>query len=171
MILPSILILIGAFDVKKRSEAFFSTMSLKSGRVFSTKLRPVAAPPVASLSTLSPPGFVVSRSVDDMDLLLFLEDLERTRLVEVRLVRALALELDAQADLVLRVGVAERLLVGDDTGLVQLVERLVEGLHAEPVRLGHDFLDGRNFAAEDQVGDQRRVEHDLHRGDAALAGF
>jgi len=36
-----------------------------------------------SLRTLSPPGFVVSRSVDDMFLFLFLEDLERARLVEV----------------------------------------------------------------------------------------
>ena len=33
-ICPSILILIGALEVKNRSEAFFSTMSLKSGLVF-----------------------------------------------------------------------------------------------------------------------------------------
>ena len=32
---PSILILMGAFEVKKRSEAFFSTISLKSGLVLS----------------------------------------------------------------------------------------------------------------------------------------
>ncbi len=35
-ILPSILILTGALQVKKRSDAFFSTMSLNSGLVFIT---------------------------------------------------------------------------------------------------------------------------------------
>jgi len=44
------------------------------------------------------------------------------------LVLAFALELDAQPQLVLRVGVAQRILVGDRAGLVQLVQRLVEGL-------------------------------------------
>src|SRR5690348_12003419 len=44
---------------------------------------------------------------------------------------ALALKLDAQAQLVLGVGVADRLLVADVTRLVVVEQRLVEGLHAK----------------------------------------
>ena len=40
---PSILILMGALQVKNRSEAFFSTISLKSGLVLSCGCGPVAA--------------------------------------------------------------------------------------------------------------------------------
>src|SRR3546814_7870142 len=40
-------------------------------------------------------------------------------------------ELDAQAHLVGRVGVAQRVLVGDLAGLVELEQALVEGLHAQ----------------------------------------
>src|SRR5512145_2304990 len=137
MIWPSILILIGACEVKNRSDAFFSTISLNSGRVFSTKLRAVPAPEVESLSTRSVAGLVLSVSVAAMAavLFLFLDDLQGAGLIEVRLVGALALELDAQPDLVLRIGIAQRLLVGDHARLVQLEQRLVEGLHAEPRRL------------------------------------
>jgi len=63
MMRPSILILIGELDVKKRSEAFFSTMSLNNGRVFSTKLRFAPAPDVESLSAGSSEVLPSSRSV------------------------------------------------------------------------------------------------------------
>ena len=53
--------------------------------------------------------------------------------------------------------------------LVQVEQRLVEGLHAELARALHQLLDLGDLALEDQVGDQRRVQQDLHRGDAALA--
>ena len=46
---------------------------------------------------------------------------------------------------------------------------LVEGLHAELAALLHDLLDRPDLALEDQVGDQRGVQHDLHRGHAPLA--
>ena len=39
---------------------------------------------------------------------------------------------------------------------------LVEGLHALFPTLGHDFLDLVDFALEDEIGNQWRVEHDLH---------
>src|SRR6185436_6094867 len=48
---PSILILIGAYDVKNRSDARLSTISLNSGLVLRTTCR--SSPP-SSLSTTSP---------------------------------------------------------------------------------------------------------------------
>ena len=45
---------------------------------------------------------------------------------------------------------------------------LVEGLHAEFARFGHDFFDFVHRAFENQVGDEGRVEHDFHGGDAAF---
>src|SRR5882757_8729975 len=48
---PSILILMGAFEVKNRSEAFFSTISLNSGLVLS-----VGWPPALKAS----PGVIVT---------------------------------------------------------------------------------------------------------------
>ena len=56
---------------------------------------------------------------------------------------SLPLQLDVQAHLVGRVGEAQRVLVADAAGLVQVEQRLVEGLHAELARLLHDFLDAR----------------------------
>src|SRR5512138_2016929 len=100
MILPSILILIGELDVKKRSEAFFSTISRNSGFVLSTKLRVVSVPTPSdeSPTTRSWGGAVPSVSIVDAmaGLLLFLEDLQRARLVAGIGVLALALELDPQ---------------------------------------------------------------------------
>src|SRR5579883_1474324 len=97
-------------------------------------------------------------------------DLERAAVID-GLVLALAFQLDAQAQLVLRVGVAQRVLVGDEARLVELEERLVEGLHAEPRGARHDVLDLRHLAFEDQVLDERRVQHDLHGGDAPRAAL
>ena len=54
----------------------------------------------------------------------FVDHAQRAAVVEI-LHFALALELDLEAQLVLRVGVAQRILVGDVTGFVQIVERLV----------------------------------------------
>src|SRR4026207_2080682 len=92
----------------------------------------------------------------------FFDYLQLACLVEIRFVGPLALELDPQTDLVLGIGVPQRLLVRNRASLEQIVQRLVKRLHAEAVRLRHDLLDRGHFAAEDQVGDERRVEHDLH---------
>src|SRR5690606_1277453 len=78
-------------------------------------------------------------------------------------------ELDAQAHLVLRVGVAQRVLVGDLAGLVQLEQALVEGLHAQVGRFLHDLLELVDLAVADVVLHQRRAQQDLHRHAAALA--
>ena len=43
----------------------------------------------------------------------------------------LAVQLDLQAQVVEAVGVAQRVLVGDHAGFVEIEQRLVEGLHAE----------------------------------------
>src|SRR6185312_10222413 len=81
----------------------------------------------------------------------------------------LALELDPQSQLVLRIGVADGLFVADVALFVVVEQRLVEGLHAELGGLGHDLLDLGDLALEDQVRDQGRVEQDLQRRHAALA--
>ncbi len=52
------------------------------------------------------------------------------RIAELMALGVLALQLDAQAQVVLRVGVAHRLVVADHARLVQLEQRLIEGLHA-----------------------------------------
>ena len=66
MILPSILILIGEFDEKNRSEAFFSTMSLNSGFVFRTKLRAVSPPTMPVSPSSRSCGGVVAFQVGDL---------------------------------------------------------------------------------------------------------
>src|SRR5206468_3991827 len=88
---------------------------------------------------------------------------------DVRILRFLGVQLDLQAQVVHAVGVAERVLVADLARLEQVEQRLIEGLHAELARLLHDFLDLVQLALEDQVGNERGVEHDLDRGAAALA--
>src|SRR5437868_4354477 len=85
-------------------------------------------------------------------------------LVEVLVLRALAVQLDVEAHLVGGVGEAQRVLVADPVGLEEVEQRLVEGLHAELARLLHDLLDAVDLALEDQVRDQRRVQEHLHRG-------
>jgi hypothetical protein len=80
-----------------------------------------------------------------------------------------AVELDLQPQVVDRVGVAQRILEGDHLPLVEVEQRLVEGLHAEFARALHQLLDVADLALEDHVGDQRRVEQDLDRGGAALS--
>ena len=81
---------------------------------------------------------------------------------------ALALQLDVQAQLVGRVGVADRLVVGDQAFVVELEQRPVEGAHAELARLAHDRLELVELALEDPLGDGRRVEQDLDRRHAPL---
>ena len=80
----------------------------------------------------------------------------------------LAFELDAQPQVVHRVGVAQCLVVGDEVGLEQAEQRLVEGLHAGLGGFGHKLFDFRHLAFHDEVGDQRRVDHHLHRRHTAL---
>ncbi len=51
MIAPSIFTLMGEFEVKNRSEALRSTMSLNSGRVFNTIGAPSPLPLTSTVST------------------------------------------------------------------------------------------------------------------------
>src|SRR5688572_20466925 len=88
---------------------------------------------------------------------------------QVLVLRLLAVQLDVEAHFVGGVGEAQGVLVADAAGLVEVEQRLVEGLHAELPRLLHDLLDLVDLALEDQVGDQRRVEQHLDRRGAALA--
>src|SRR6267143_4469767 len=90
-------------------------------------------------------------------------------LAEVPVLRFLALQLDLQPDLVGGIGEAQRVLVADAAGLVQVEEGLGEGLHAKLARLLHDLLDLVDLALEDQVGDQWRVEQYFDRRRPALA--
>src|SRR5687768_12536464 len=59
---------------------------------------------------------------------------------KVRRTGALAVELDLQAQVVGRVGVADRVLEADLVAFEQVEQRLVEGLHAEVAALLHDLL-------------------------------
>src|SRR3569832_1154526 len=83
----------------------------------------------------------------------------------------LAVQLDLQAQVVETVDVPERILVGNHAGFVENEQRQDEGQQAELARFRHDFLDLVHVALEDQVGDERRVEQDLDRGDAAVGSF
>src|SRR6267143_5672132 len=96
-----------------------------------------------------------SASSDDIEVL--------DALAEVLVLRFLALQLDLQPDLVGGIGEAQRVLVADAAGLVQVEEGLVEGLHAKLARLLHDLLDLVDLALEDQVVNQRRVEQYFDR--------
>src|SRR4051794_8304132 len=131
MICPSIFTLMGEFDVKNRSEALRSTMSLNNGRVLSTIGAP--SPPDFSTSTVSTSfSFTAGISAcllrsERAALLLFVDHGKCAAVVEV-LDLALALELDLEAQLVLGVGVAQRVFIGNETGFVQVIQRLVEGL-------------------------------------------
>src|SRR5688572_17793833 len=147
MIAPSIFTLMGEFEVKKRSEALRSTISLNSGRVLSTIGAPFAGSLTSIVSTncsftfgISAIWFRPGEKSERATLLLFVDHAQRAAVVEV-LHFALALELDLEPQLVLGVRVAQGVFVGNEAGLVQVVERLVEGLHADARRTRHDFLD------------------------------
>src|SRR5712692_11031993 len=88
---------------------------------------------------------------------------------DVPVLRFLGVQLDLQAQVVHAVCVPERVLVADLARLEQVEQRLIEGLHAELARLLLDLLDLVQLVLEDQVGNERGVEHDLDRGAAALA--
>src|SRR6185369_2346286 len=88
---------------------------------------------------------------------------------EVLVLRFLAVQLDVEAHFVGRVGETQRVFVADAAGLVEVEQRLVEGLHAEFPRLLHDFLDAVDLALEDEVRDQRRIQQHFHRRGPALA--
>src|SRR5690606_33091365 len=62
--------------------------------------------------------------------------------------RALAVELDVQAQVVDRIRVAQRILVADISCLVEIEQRLVEGLHPELAAFLHDLLDRPDFPLE-----------------------
>src|SRR5450755_2925522 len=98
-ILPSILILTGALQVKNRSDAFFSTISLNSGLVFITW----AGRSAGTLISRTP-----ALALEHLPFF-FLDDLQRLAFRLRVLHLALALELDAQAQLVLRIGIAQRI--------------------------------------------------------------
>src|SRR3982750_3239223 len=111
---PSILILIGEFEVKNRSDALRSTMSLNSGLVLRTIDGAASVESFTSMVStnfsfttgISPP-FLESAGSERAALLFFVDDGERAAVVEV-LHLALALELDPETQLVFRVGVAQR---------------------------------------------------------------
>jgi hypothetical protein len=68
------------------------------------------------------------------------------------------------------VDVSHRFRLGHRPVLDQLGERLVEGLHAVVVARGrHRLLDRAGLALPDQLPDLGRIDHDLHRGDPAVA--
>src|SRR5439155_5152898 len=69
---------------------------------------------------------------------------------QVAAARAVTVQLDLQPQVVDRIGVSQRVFVGDHLVLVEVEQRLVEGLHAELARALHDLLDLRYFALEDQ---------------------
>ncbi len=99
-ICPSILILIGALEVKNRSEACRSTISWNSGLVFSVVCVSLTGRSIGSGTPMALEILALS----------FFDDGQITVRLD-RLVLALAVELDAQPQLVLRVGVAQRILV------------------------------------------------------------
>ena len=68
---------------------------------------------------------------------------------------ALAVEFDAQPQIVDRIGVAQRVFVADLLGVEQVEQRLIEGLHAQFAGTSHDVLDLGELALEDLIGDQR----------------
>ena len=71
----------------------------------------------------------------------------------------------------MRIGVAQGIFVRDGAFFKSVKQRLVESLHADITAAFHHFLDFAHFTLEDQVGNQRRVDHDFHHGDAALGVF
>src|SRR5256885_6744425 len=98
---------------------------------------------------------------DDVEVLESLRD--------VPVLRFLGVQLDVQPQVVHAVGVRQRVMYANLARLEQVEQRLIEGLHAELARLLHDFLDLVHLALEDQVGNERGVEHDLDRGAATFA--
>src|SRR4030043_263740 len=55
----------------------------------------------------------------------------------------------------------ELIIRSDQPCFVEREQRLIEGLHAGFARFGHDLLDARDIALHDQVGDERRVDHQI----------
>src|SRR3984957_3505888 len=102
--------------------------------------------------------------------LLFLDDMKIARVIDI-LNFALAFKFDAQPQLILRISITQGVLVGNHTGFKELKERLIEGLHAKARGARHDFLDLGDVAFEDEVLDERRVQHDFHGGDTAGTGL
>src|ERR1700733_9315547 len=114
----------GAFEVKNRSDALRSTISLNSGLV-------LTAAGCVSEAVISSG----SAAMRDLEILAF--DFFCDAQVAVgldRLVLALAFELHTQPQLVLRIRVAQCIFVRYVALLVQLEQCLVEGLHADAVR-------------------------------------
>src|SRR6202008_4173706 len=116
--MPSILIFTGELEVKKRAEALRSAISFSSGLTLN---RPSCCGSAAIAS--SPGGCLVDFAVVGL-----IDDPQRAGRLRLQAVLALALELDAQAQLVLRDGVAQAFLVGNRAALVEFEQRLVEGL-------------------------------------------
>src|SRR5262245_7456898 len=131
MILPSILIMTGEYVVKKRSDAFLSTINLNNGLTFTPYFR------------------VSALCGSEVRFALFFREVQALALIRLGGKFALALQLDLEPELVLRVGVAHGFLVRYRAVLVELEQRLIERLHAEAVRLRHDVFDHRDLAAED----------------------
>ena len=79
-----------------------------------------------------------------------------------------AVELDLQAQVIERVGVAQCIFIGDEAGLIGVKQGLIESLHAEVATFLHDLLELGDLAFEDHVRNQRGIEHDLDRKSTRL---
>ena len=63
----------------------------------------------------------------------------------------------------------QRVFLGDFAAPVRIIQGLIEGDHAVLCRTLHQLLELVDLALKDQIGNQRRVEHDLHDGPPAIA--
>jgi hypothetical protein len=79
------------------------------------------------------------------------------------------LQLDLQPQVVHAVGVAQRVFVGDVAASYRSNSAWSKVCMPSSRLRFISSLISADLALEDQVADQRRVEHDLHRGDAAAA--
>ncbi len=65
-----------------------------------------------------------------------------------------AAQLNIKAQIVGRVGVFDGFLIGNMAVFIQVIQSLVEGLHADVGGFLHDFFDAVDIAAVNQVGNQ-----------------
>ena len=77
--------------------------------------------------------------------------------------RARGVLVDEPSEVRRRIGCAHRLLVADHFVDVESAQGLLERLRPRIERLFHRFLDLRDLAVLDELGDERRVEQDLDR--------
>lgn len=84
---------------------------------------------------------------------------------------AFFVELDAQAQVVGGVGLADGFVVVDGAGDIEVEEVLVEGLHAVALAARHEVFDAQQVAFEYQILHGGGVDHQIDDGGAAFAAF